>query len=352
MSSVAGIASIAVAAKDVLIIPDILTSTVGMYDVATGEYLGDIVPDDGHLHEIHCAVMGPDNLIYVSDQIEGKVFRYDLDGEFVDVFVDVTLDGLNFPKGMDFLVDEEDGSHSLLVAALHDYVPGGPFIGRIAKYSEDGTYDADFLGARDFSSAVFDISVNDDNSIWYVLYGNGQVQFTDGGIGRLDPSGRDLGLVVSARGADQVIRCPSTGNLMTSVLAGYFYGEPHFHEFTPDGDVVASWNIPGPVPAPHGIEKLDNGMVLSVGDSGIWRVDPEDGYSTTLMRSGSGFRMVHRATLPGPCLGDLDGDGTVGVPDLVAVITAWGTPDGDVTDDGTTDVADLIAVITAWGACE
>ena len=123
--SVAVIASVSLAGEDVLIIPDILTGTVGMYDVEDGSYLGDIVPDDGHLGEVHCAVLGPDNLIYASDQIQGKIFRYDLDGAFVDTFVDVTLDGLSFPKGMDFLLDDKDGSHSLLVATLHDYVQGG-----------------------------------------------------------------------------------------------------------------------------------------------------------------------------------------------------------------------------------
>ena len=52
-----------------------------------------------------------------------------------------------------------------------------------------------------------------------------------------------------------------------------------------------------------------------------------------------------------PCPADLDGDGSVGVTDLTAVILAWGTPDADVTGDGTTDVQDLVAVINAWGPC-
>ena len=125
-------------------------------------------------------------------------------------------------------------------------------------------------------------------------------------------------------------------------------------EFEPDGDVVASWNIPGPIPAPHGIETLDNGMVLSVGDSGIWRVDPADGYSTTLMRSGSGFRMVHRATLPGACPVDLDGDGNVGTSDLLSLLASWGTNPGgppDFDGDGTVGTSDLLELLANWGAC-
>ncbi|MHC4909625.1 MAG: choice-of-anchor J domain-containing protein [Planctomycetota bacterium] len=52
-----------------------------------------------------------------------------------------------------------------------------------------------------------------------------------------------------------------------------------------------------------------------------------------------------------PCPADLTSDGFVDVGDLVAVISAWGTPGGDTNGDGTTDVGDLVAVISAWGSC-
>jgi hypothetical protein len=54
-----------------------------------------------------------------------------------------------------------------------------------------------------------------------------------------------------------------------------------------------------------------------------------------------------------PCPADLDGDGGVGVQDLMAVIIAWGTSDpaADATADGTVDVNDLLAVVTLWGPC-
>ena len=43
-----------------------------------------------------------------------------------------------------------------------------------------------------------------------------------------------------------------------------------------------------------------------------------------------------------PCTGDLNGDGTVGVDDLLAVIAAWGSP---------YTVDDLLLVIQSWGEC-
>lgn len=58
------------------------------------------------------------------------------------------------------------------------------------------------------------------------------------------------------------------------------------------------------------------------------------------------------------CASDLDGDGLVGVNELVSVITHWGScPDAaapcpaDVDCDGVVDVDDLVRIIGDWGAC-
>jgi hypothetical protein len=53
------------------------------------------------------------------------------------------------------------------------------------------------------------------------------------------------------------------------------------------------------------------------------------------------------------CLGDVTGDGTVDVTDILAVVGAWGNTSGpeDVNQDGIVDVSDLLAVVGAWGAC-
>lgn len=52
-----------------------------------------------------------------------------------------------------------------------------------------------------------------------------------------------------------------------------------------------------------------------------------------------------------PCPADLNADGTVGAPDLAALLSAWGTGAGDLNADGTTDAQDLAAMLAAWGAC-
>lgn len=59
----------------------------------------------------------------------------------------------------------------------------------------------------------------------------------------------------------------------------------------------------------------------------------------------------------GGCPEDVDGNSTVNVGDLLAVISSWG-PCGDpqncpadITGDGAVNVQDLLAVISAWGPC-
>ena len=52
---------------------------------------------------------------------------------------------------------------------------------------------------------------------------------------------------------------------------------------------------------------------------------------------------------PSDCPGDLDGDNIVGVNDVLALISAWGTDEGDIDGDGTTDVNDMLALLNYYG---
>lgn len=57
---------------------------------------------------------------------------------------------------------------------------------------------------------------------------------------------------------------------------------------------------------------------------------------------------------PNNCPTDLNGDGTVGVSDILALIEAWGACPGcaaDINGDGVVDVSDLLEVVGAWGPC-
>ncbi len=54
------------------------------------------------------------------------------------------------------------------------------------------------------------------------------------------------------------------------------------------------------------------------------------------------------------CPADLDGDRTVAVPDLLALLAAWGTSPGgpvDVDGDGVVAIPDLLLLLVNWGPC-
>ena len=55
---------------------------------------------------------------------------------------------------------------------------------------------------------------------------------------------------------------------------------------------------------------------------------------------------------PVDCPGDLNGDATTGVDDLLTLLEAFQASDGgDCDGDGDTDVDDLLLLVSAWGDC-
>ena len=54
------------------------------------------------------------------------------------------------------------------------------------------------------------------------------------------------------------------------------------------------------------------------------------------------------------CPGDLDGDGTVGITDFLALLAAWGPNPGhpaDLDGDGDVGITDFLALLAIWGHC-
>jgi hypothetical protein len=71
--------------------------------------------------------------------------------------------------------------------------------------------------------------------------------------------------------------------------------------------------------------------------------------------SGEGPAVTtRRAVVVNPCPADLDGDGSVGIHDLLIVIDLWGTDDADADLDGNGQVGitDILVVIDSWGGCD
>lgn len=67
---------------------------------------------------------------------------------------------------------------------------------------------------------------------------------------------------------------------------------------------------------------------------------------------GGGGESVGTKPGPFPCVGDLDGDRTISVDDVLNLINAWGgSGEADVNQSGTVDVDDLLIVLNGWGDC-
>ena len=57
----------------------------------------------------------------------------------------------------------------------------------------------------------------------------------------------------------------------------------------------------------------------------------------------------------GPCPADMNGDGTVGVPEFLELLAAWGPNPcarADLDGDRDVDVADFLILIAAWDQTE
>ena len=66
------------------------------------------------------------------------------------------------------------------------------------------------------------------------------------------------------------------------------------------------------------------------------------------------LRAVSSAGVECVCLADLNGDGGVGILDLLALLAAWGTDPGgppDFDGDGTVGILDLLTLLANWGPC-
>lgn len=80
-----------------------LTHSSKKYDRCSGAYEGDFVaPNNGSLQRPQEVVFGPDgHLIYICDWTQNRVNRYDLDGNFLEIFVSPG-NGLANPNSITF----------------------------------------------------------------------------------------------------------------------------------------------------------------------------------------------------------------------------------------------------------
>jgi hypothetical protein len=85
----------------------------------------------------------------------------------------------------------------------------------------------------------------------------------------------------------------------------------------------------------------DAAPVETDGQLGLWRSGPGAGSNVVSLKAPD--------CEDNPCPADMNGDGTVNVDDLLAVVAEYGTPGGDVIGDGFGDVDDILVVWAAFG---
>ena len=80
--------------------------------------------------------------------------------------------------------------------------------------------------------------------------------------------------------------------------------------------------------------------------------DYQFGFNIVKMITGAVGELAGAA--PNPCPWDLEDDGSVGVADLLALLSDWGPCEGcpaDFDGDGSVGLSDLLALLASWGAC-
>lgn len=199
------------------------------------------------------------------------------------------------------------------------------------------------------------------NRIWTGPLGGPFVKVVEQGVTTV-PGHPDITLNFSAGSANAAFnsagQCVFTSNLIGNVIAGQ--DDTGLFAWDPTaGLVLVARTGPGVIP-----EILDVASLTLIGGTGITGENgspilTDNGWLTFRAQDVKGFQAIVR-TQPFTavaCPADINGDHSVGVADLLTVISNWGVcPNpsncpSDLNNDDTVGVADLLAVISAWGAC-
>jgi hypothetical protein len=260
---------------DVLLIADRGEDAIGMYDPEDGTYLGDFVPprtgaEPFELSSPNNAIQGPDGRIYVSDQLSDSVVRFEADGTFESVLVDMT-DGVDNLRGIDFRGD------TLFVSVSPG---GGPSV--VATFDLNGNRMADFV---DDGSDPFDV----------MFLANGTMMLADIALDTVRLYDVDASSFTSLLTADfpQQLQPLANGNYL--VAAWDFVAE-----YAISGSIVNQLEMGSVVS--RGVHPLGNGQWLITNDDGIQAFNPFSKMLIDTLRVGPSFSKIERATLPASIL--------------------------------------------------
>ncbi|MBI5863603.1 MAG: hypothetical protein HZB38_03660 [Planctomycetes bacterium] len=333
-----GFSPIPVIGQNCLLIPDSATDSIGLYSPVNGDYLGDLIVDSdpgsaGNLDVPINAIVGPDGLIYVSDQLKDSVLRYEQAGQFVDVFCGPD-DGMDNLRGIAFYGSD------LLVCYSSTTNPSDR---GVARFSASGVRGPDLIhnGADPFDLLIFG-----NNLLLSDIAGARVSLYTTGGS-----------LVSSVFSID------FPEQLQYDAQSGHFfniaYNGNRITEFDLSGRVYSQLTITS---LGRGVARLANGNLLITNSTSIREVLANTGATVRVVRSGTGFRFIERVQLgptgcpvPGCEGGDLNGDCLVDLVDLTSFLSQFGqvgvpgTIIADRNNDGVVDLVDLTTLLSQFG---
>ncbi len=125
---------------------------------------------------------------------------------------------------------------------------------------------------------------------------------------------------------------------------GSFSGSAYLFDTTTGRQITKLLPDDGAAGDAFGSSVAISGATAIVG--AVW--DDDNGF-----QSGSVY-LFDAAGTPGTCPWDLDGDVSVGILDLLALLAAWGSDPGgppDFDGDGTVGILDLLTLLANWGPC-
>ena len=279
---------------------------------------GNDIPDecdlaDGTLHDDNANGL-PDECEFPNIQVQLQEIRIDQPGADDDEYAELRGDGNLILNGLWYLVIGDGAGGSGTIENATDLT---------GLALDNGTLllaeDADTLGVT--TGAIVNLNFENTDNVTHVLVMNFY-----GSVGE-DIDADDDGIVDYAPWTDtvdgvRIIFDPNGGDLT------YLMDE----EIGPTVDGYAPAHV--------------YRYTSACGNFAMGTYDPDD--PNAVDTPGS-----ENPACPNPCPPDLDGDGMVGVADILALIAGWGgnDPTHDLDDDGSVGVSDLLIIIAAWGPC-
>jgi hypothetical protein len=318
---------------------DDVLNRVRIFDRETGAFRETMWNGMTYVHSLR---LGPDGLVYITrlgivqrlDLATGRTRDNFLDGHFEDAvtFVDLLFDDAGDLLVLDIVsqnIRRYDGETGLFVDMFAPAV--GMNSPKAMEYGPDGHIYVVGNGGAGNTIQRIDRETGATLGSWItpglggLIAGQGILFHTDGLV------------YVSNAGANNVLRYDASDASFVDVFVSSGAGglsNPHALRFGPDGNLYVASR------GDDSVKRYDGSTGAPLGDFVAPGADGLD--------QPTGLLFVPDAA---GAPGDVDGDGVVGFPDLLAILAAWGPcldcPE-DLDGNGTVDFQDLLVVLANW----